>query len=107
MSEPEGKRPSTHSAPLFPAASLSRRTLLKWAGLGLTGSALLAACAPTGAPAAATPEAGGAAAEAGPAASAEDGMMRPGGTPKRGGTLRAAFGVTTSNYDIHQGGSGS
>ncbi len=33
--------------------------------------------------------------------------MRPGGTPKRGGTLRTAFGVTTSNYDIHQGASSS
>jgi peptide/nickel transport system substrate-binding protein len=34
--------------------------------------------------------------------------MRPtDGTPKRGGVLRAAFGVTTSNFDIIQGGSGS
>jgi len=105
MTEPEGKRPSTHSSTTHSGATLSRRTFLKWAGVGLTGSALLAACAPTGAPAAATP--GASAAEAGPAASAEDGMMRPGGTPKRGGTLRGAFGVTTSNYDIHQGGSGS
>src|SRR5690606_38320940 len=36
-------------------------------------------------------------------ATAEGGLMRPGGNPKRGGTLRAAFGVTTSNYDMHQG----
>ena len=30
--------------------------------------------------------------------------MRPGGSPKRGGTLRTAFGVTTASYDLHQGG---
>jgi len=30
--------------------------------------------------------------------------MRPKGNPKRGGTLRTAFGVTMSSFDIHQGG---
>jgi peptide/nickel transport system substrate-binding protein len=35
---------------------------------------------------------------------AEAGLMRPtDGTPKRGGTLRNCFGVTTPHYDIHQG----
>jgi peptide/nickel transport system substrate-binding protein len=33
--------------------------------------------------------------------------LRPGGSPKRGGTLRTAFGVTTASYDVHQGGSAS
>jgi len=94
MSKPAGKRSTLNS--------VSRRTFLKLAGVGIAGSALLAACAPTAAPSAAAPTA-----QAGPPASAEGGMMRPGGTPKRGGTLRAAFGVTTSNYDIHQGGSAS
>jgi peptide/nickel transport system substrate-binding protein len=36
------------------------------------------------------------------------GLMRPSdGTPKRGGTMNMAFGVTTAHYDIHQGGSAS
>src|SRR5262249_22116650 len=36
------------------------------------------------------------------------GIMRPkDGTPKKGGTLRMAFGVTTAHYDIYQGASGS
>ena len=34
--------------------------------------------------------------------------MRPtDGTPKRGGTMNLAFGVTTAHYDIHQGGNAS
>ncbi|MEM7030461.1 MAG: ABC transporter substrate-binding protein [Chloroflexota bacterium] len=30
--------------------------------------------------------------------------MRPAGSPKRGGKIRTAFGVTVSHFDIHQGG---
>ena len=97
MFKPQGKRSTTQ-----PTNSVSRRTFLKLAGVSLAGSALLAACAPTSAPSAAAPTA-----EAGPPPSAEDGLLRPGGTPKRGGTLRTAFGVTTAHYDIHQGGSAS
>jgi peptide/nickel transport system substrate-binding protein len=84
---------------------MSRRSFLQ--GLSIVaGTSLLAACAPTAAPAAATPEAGAAAVEAAPA-TAEGGLMRPGGSPKRGGTLRTAFGVTTASYDLHQGGAAS
>lgn len=93
MSEPQGK-------------AVSRRTFLKLTGVSLSAGALLAACAAPAAPAAAPPAAAPAA-EAGPPASAEGGLLRPGGTPKRGGTLRTAFGVTTASYDIHQGGSSS
>ena len=92
---------------------ISRRTFLQIVGSS-AGAAILAACAPpTAGPSAAPAGAPAAAPTAAPAAevsipaSAVDGMMRPGGTPKRGGTLRTAFGVTTSSYDIHQGGSGS
>lgn len=44
-----------------------------------------------------------------PAAAASDPNIpkSPDPNPKRGGTLRLAFGVTTSNYDLQQGGSPS
>ena len=32
-------------------------------------------------------------------------MRPPEPNPKRGGTLRGAWGITTSNFDVHQGGS--
>ena len=85
------------------ARNVGRRAFLKIMAAGAAASAL-AACAagaPTeqAAPAAAptavpTPEpvTGGA------------GMMRPEGSPKRGGTLRTAFGVTMTHFDAHQGG---
>lgn len=84
---------------------IARRTFLQGVALG-SGAVLLAACAPGAVPvpagqAISTP----APQEAG--ASAEGGLLRPGGTPKRGGALRTAFGVTTAHYDIHQGGSSS
>ncbi|MEZ4713957.1 MAG: ABC transporter substrate-binding protein [Caldilineaceae bacterium] len=92
------------------------RTGTVWTVLSLllVLSLVLAACAPATAPA----DAGGATASeseaAAPAAmepeapgTAEDGMMRPSGEPKRGGVLRTAFGVTTAHFDIHQGGSTS
>lgn len=85
---------------------LSRRQFLYVSG-GAVGAALLAACA---APAAAPSEAGQEGAPAAPAAvaetpgTAEGGLMRPSGSPQRGGTVRLAVGVTTSNYDIQQGG---
>src|SRR5215208_7162869 len=38
---------------------------------------------------------------------AGDSLMRaPEPTPKRGGTLRTAYGITVPNYDFHQGGGG-
>jgi ABC-type transport system substrate-binding protein len=62
------------------------------------------AAAPTAAPAAAKPAAGAtpasAVADTGRLASADP-------NPKRGGTLRLAFGITTSNYDLQQGASSS
>jgi ABC-type transport system substrate-binding protein len=60
------------------------------------------AAAPTSAPPAAAPAAGATpvATDSGRLASAEP-------NPKRGGTLRIAFGVTTSNYDLQQGASSS
>lgn len=83
---------------------VSRRTFLQVVGAS-AGLGLLAACAPAAAPGAPAGEAAPpvAAAEAEAPGSAEGGLLRPGGTPKRGGTLRMAFGITTSNFDIHQG----
>ena len=86
---------------------MSRRTFLQGMGIA-AGASLLAACAPAAAPMPATPESGAGAAPAESApATAEGGLMRPGGSPKHGGTLRTAFGVTTASYDLHQGGSSS
>jgi len=84
--------------------SVSRRTFLRIVGSS-AGVAILAACAPATTPsgetlatvATATPVPT-------PAPSVQgEGFMRPDGTPKRGGILRTAFGVTTSSFDIHQG----
>ena len=60
--------------------------------------------APTSAPAP-TAAAGSAAAPSTGAGAATDlGILKsPDPNPKRGGTLRIAFGVTTSNYDLQQG----
>ncbi|GIV80228.1 MAG: peptide ABC transporter substrate-binding protein [Litorilinea sp.] len=85
------------------ARSISRRTFLQILGAG-AGMGLLAGCAPS-TPAPSEPPA----APQGPAepeqpASWEGGFLRPGGNPKRGGTLRTAFGVTTASFDLHQGG---
>ena len=105
MFKPQGKHSTDQST-----NSVSRRTFLKLIGVSLGSSALLTACAPVAAPAAVAPAAAPTTApvvEAAAPASAVDGMMRPGGTPKRGGTLRTAFGVTTAHYDMHQGGSAS
>lgn len=84
---------------------VSRRAFLQIMGVG-TGAAILAACAPSTTPsgealapaAAATPVPTPAPAVQG------QGFMRPEGSPKRGGILRTAFGVTMSSFDIHQGG---
>lgn len=90
---------------LSPRATVSRRRFLQILGVGAGVSALVA-CAPAAQPPAAAPAAAEpAAAES--AGSAENGLMRPSGTPKKGGTLRTAFGVTTAHYDMHQGGSAS
>jgi peptide/nickel transport system substrate-binding protein len=86
------------------ARHLSRRQFLQVSGAAAS-VALLAACAPpAAAPAAPAQEAAPPAASAPESAgSAEGGLLRPGGEPKRGGSLRIAVGVTTSNYDIQQG----
>ena len=85
--------------------TISRRTFLH--GLGVsTGALILAACAPAApAPTDATDSGAAATTPSAPAqaASAEGGLLRPGGSPKRGGILRTAFGVTTASYDLHQG----
>jgi peptide/nickel transport system substrate-binding protein len=65
---------------------------------------MLAACAPQAVPASETQAPAEAAAEPAQDTSAEGGLLRPGGNPKRGGALRIAVGVTTPNYDIQQGG---
>ena len=88
-----------------PRATVSRRRFLQIIGVGAGVSALVA-CAPAAAPQAAAPAAAEPAA-AETAGTAENGLMRPSGTPKKGGTLRTAFGVTTAHYDMHQGGSAS
>ncbi len=86
-------------------ARMSRRSFLQ--GLSIVaGGSLLAACTPAAAPTSPTPEASEAPAEMS-AATAEGGLMRPAGSPKHGGTLRTAFGVTTASYDLHQGGAAS
>ncbi len=98
MSEPQATVQAVQARP-----PVSRRTFLKLLGAGASIS-VLAACAAPAAPAA-EPAAPAAEPAAPPAdASAEGGLLRPGGNPKRGGTVRMAVGVTTSNYDIHQGG---
>jgi peptide/nickel transport system substrate-binding protein len=81
--------------------SVSRRHLVKWAAaLGLSAPAIAGLQTSTNAHAAflqdATPE---------PGDGANTGLLQaleP--NPVRGGTLRTAFGVTTTSYDIHQGG---
>ncbi|MEM7536141.1 MAG: ABC transporter substrate-binding protein [Chloroflexota bacterium] len=84
--------------------TISRRTFLQIAGAS-AGVGILAACAPAAEPAPApATEADAAPAEPMTPASWEDGMLRPAGSPKHGGTLRTAFGVTVSHFDIHQGG---
>jgi peptide/nickel transport system substrate-binding protein len=108
------------------ARRISRRTAI--AGIGAAGAAAIAACAAPPAPTA-TPapvakpaepakpaeapkpaEAAKPADAAKPAAAAPatgPGILRPtDGTPKRGGILKAAFGVTTSNFDMNQGAAG-
>lgn len=82
---------------------VSRREFLKLMAAGAAVS-LAAACA---APAAPEPQAPAPTPTPVPTSEPvmnDSGMMRPEGEPKRGGILRTAFGVTMSNFDIHQGG---
>ncbi len=97
MSEPQETKPQSS-----PRSSVSRRTFLKFLGTGVSLAAL-AACAPAPTAAPTQPAAPAAAAQPEQAGTAEGGMLRPAGSPKKGGTLRTAFGVTTPHYDIHQG----
>jgi peptide/nickel transport system substrate-binding protein len=85
------------------ATTVSRRRFLQILGAGASVG-VLAACAPAAAPPAAAPAEEPTAAAPEQPGSAEGGLMRPGGTPKRGGVLRTAFGITTASFDIHQGG---
>ncbi len=98
MNEQHQKNPETQQP-----KPVSRRTFLKVLGIG-AGAGVLAACAPAtpAAAPAATPAASTPAAPEKPGSS-EGGLLRPPGNPKRGGTLRTAFGVTTANFDLHQG----
>lgn len=89
-----------------PPRPVSRRHFLQLLGAGASAVAL-AACAPAGAPAAQPAAAPAAAAQPEKAGTTEGGMLRPSGSPKKGGTLRTAFGVTTAHFDMHQGGSAS
>ena len=84
------------------ARNVGRRTFLKMMAAGAAASAL-AACA-AGTPAEVAAPAAAPTAVPTPEAVAGAGMMRPGGNPVRGGTLRTAFGVTMSHFDAHQGG---
>ena len=84
------------------ARNVGRRTFLKMMAAGAAASAL-AACA-AGAPAEMAAPAAAPTAVPTPEAVAGAGMMRPEGSPVRGGTLRTAFGVTMSHFDAHQGG---
>lgn len=90
-------------------SSVSRRHLVKWAAaLGLSAPAIAGLQTSTNAYPAhlqdATPETDvdtGVGTDYG----AETGLLEaPEPDPVRGGTLRTAFGVTTTSYDIHQGG---
>jgi peptide/nickel transport system substrate-binding protein len=107
MQEPKQQSPTeTNSTAVNPPLSrrtFSRRTFLQVASAG-AGLGLLAACAPASPPAEAPGAAAPAVAAPETAGTVENGQMRPSGTPKRGGTLRTAFGVTTAHYDMHQGG---
>ena len=85
---------------------LNRRRFLQLAGAG-AGLAVLAACAEAApdAPTVVDEPTPVPMSEADVAASADDpGLMRPSGTPKRGGHLKTAFGVTMASFDAHQGG---
>ena len=82
--------------------AVSRREFLQIAGAGASLSLLAACTAPPTEEAAAPSEAMASDSEMSPA-SWEGGLMRPAGSPQRGGTLRTAFGVTMAHFDIHQG----
>ena len=84
------------------ARNVGRRTFLKMMAAGAAATAL-AACAPGTTAEVAAPAAAPTAVPT-PEAVAGAGMMRPEGSPVRGGTLRTAFGVTMSHFDAHQGG---
>lgn len=91
-----------------PQRTFSRREFLRFTGLG-TAAAVVAACGPgqTGGQAGffELPEPVATSAPVAASEAMEAGFMRPAGAPKRGGILRTAFGVTTSHFDVHQGGS--
>ena len=83
--------------------NVGRRAFLKIMAAGAAASAL-AACA-AGAPAEqAAPAAAPTAVPTPEPVTGGAGMMRPEGSPQRGGTLRTAFGVTMTHFDAHQGG---
>ena len=85
------------------ARNVGRRTFLKMMAAGAAASALAACSAGAPAEQAAAPAAPTAVPTPEPVTGGA-GMMRPEGSPQRGGTLRTAFGVTMSHFDAHQGG---
>jgi len=93
-------------APQLPKRTFSRRRFIQVLGAS-AGVGLLVACTPAAQPAADAPADAPPEFVAETAGTVEEGKMRPSGEPKRGGTLRTAFGVTTAHYDMHQGGSPS
>jgi len=97
MQDPQQQIPTSTRTPV------SRRRFLQWIGTG-AGIGVLAACAPAAPPSSAPPAEPAESVAPAEVGSAEGGLLRPGGSPKRGGTLRTAFGVTTASFDIHQGG---
>ena len=95
-----------------PTRDMSRRDFLRLALIG-AGAGVLAACAqspPTAAPAqvaTSVPQPKVALPTTAPPTAEPEkdaGYMRPPGNPKRGGTLRTAWGATTRGYDIYSGG---
>src|SRR5687768_3187180 len=101
----------------YQSGRLSRRQFVqRLVGLGFASSTIalfLAACGgaaatPTTEPQASTAPSAAPAASSTAPSSAQVGkdpgvLVSPDPNPKRGGTLRIVFGVTTSNYDMQQG----
>src|SRR5689334_12341376 len=94
----------------YQSRCLSRRQFVKrLVGLGFASSTIalfLAACGGVAAKPTTEPKATAASAAPSSAQVGKDPgvLVSPDPNPKRGGTLRIAFGVTTSNYDLQQGG---
>ena len=104
MGEPTNDNPRDPASRDNPKQRLSRRQFGKVAGaIGLAMPAI--GKLPMGGNAAGVARLARQDNDADLAAAAESGMLRaPEAEPTTGGTLRTAFGVTTTSFDIHQGG---